>query len=235
MKIKILYSHLNVSGTDYKARPSWFDFKKCFVNFLSTIGKTQDVEIHVVYDDTRGGVDQNWLYEYVSKNITIHIIEGGSMFNAAKEMYRIAKELSEDMGDKDLFYFMENDYLHVDGWVDKIKNLSMNYNLDGVYVSTYDHLDKYFLPSYNDLVSKIFVSQDHHWRTTPSTCGTYLVNKKTFLEDYNIHSGLEGDHNKWLHLTETKNRFVLSPIPGLSTHCMEGLLSPTIDWQKINN
>ena len=26
--IKILYSHLNVSGTDYKMRPQWFDFEK---------------------------------------------------------------------------------------------------------------------------------------------------------------------------------------------------------------
>ena len=44
-----------------------------------------------------------------------------------------------------------------------------------------------------------------------------------------------GDHNKWIYLNETKNRFVLTPIPGLSTHCMEGLMSPTIEWDKIEN
>ena len=42
-----------------------------------------------------------------------------------------------------------------------------------------------------------------------------------------------GDHNKWVYLQEHKSRFLLSPIPGLSTHCMDGLLSPTIEWNKI--
>ena len=42
-----------------------------------------------------------------------------------------------------------------------------------------------------------------------------------------------GDHNKWIHLNENKNRFILTPLPGLSTHCMEGLMSPTIEWNKI--
>ena len=43
-----------------------------------------------------------------------------------------------------------------------------------------------------------------------------------------------GDHNKWLYLNESKNRFIITPLPGLSTHCMEGLMSPTINWEKIN-
>lgn len=238
MKIKILYSHLNVSGTDYKARPSWFSFEKCFENFLKTLKYNNDYEFHVIYDITRGELEQNFVktWETNSWGIPIHFhkIKGGSMFGAAKEMYRIAKELSDDMEDNDAFYFVENDYLHVD-WVDKIKELFATFNLNGVYVSTYDHLDKYMSHVYPDLASRIFVTHSHHWRTTPSTCGTYLVNKKTFLEDYDVHSGLEGDHNKWLHLNEVKDRFVLSPIPALSTHCMQGLLSPTIDWQKINN
>jgi hypothetical protein len=45
---------------------------------------------------------------------------------------------------------------------------------------------------------------------------------------------MPGDHHKFIFLNQTKNRFVYTPIPGLSTHCMEGLLSPCIDWEKIN-
>lgn len=255
MKIKILYSHLNVSGTDQKYRPHWFDFEKCFKNLLSTLwDKNQrnytenwyeGVELHVIYDVTRGKVEDNWIDKYVPlvknkdiikhRNIIIHQIEGGSMFGAAKEMYKIAKELAIDMKDNDLFYFCENDYLHVEGWVNKIKDLYGTYNLDGFYVSTYDHLDKYFHPNYTDLVSKILITNSHHFRTTPSTCGTYIVNKKTFLEDYDLLTTYEGDHSKFLKLTEERNRYILSPIPSLSTHCMEGLLAPTIQWDKIIN
>jgi len=113
MKIKILYSHYNTSINNLKARPKWFDYEKCFNNFSYTIGGEEDIELHVIYDITRGGVQQNWIKDFT--NCVIHEIRGGSMFGAAKEMYRIAKELSENMEDDDLFYFMENDYLHLNG------------------------------------------------------------------------------------------------------------------------
>jgi hypothetical protein len=32
---------------------------------------------------------------------------------------------------------------------------------------------------------------------------------------------------------QERNKIVITPIPGLSTHCMEGLMSPTIEWSKI--
>jgi hypothetical protein len=230
MKIKILYSHLNVTGTDYKVRPQWFDFEKCFQNLLLT---SQNMEIHVIFDITRGDLKQNWISKYKTQCI-IHEIQGGSMDKAAVEMYKIAKELSNDMDDNDLFYFLENDYLHVDDWDKKVINLFETFQ--GLnYISLYDHNDKYFLPMYNDLVSKIFVTDTCHWRTVPSTCGSYIINKSIYLEDYETHISLMGDHNKWLALTESKNRFIITPLPGLSTHCMEGLMSPTINWEKIND
>lgn len=240
MKIKILYSHIHTPGDiDFKYRPNWFSYEKCFKNFLSTIPNTSDIELHIIYDETRGNLRQNWLWKYASiipnKITFIHEIKGGSMMGAAKEMYLIAKELSEDMEDNDLFYFVENDYLHVDGWVDKVKELFSTFQ--GLnYVSLYDHGDKYtWMHLYENLTSKIFATNTHHWRTVPNTCGSYVCTKKLFLEDYDIHSGLEGDANKWLWLEQNRGRFLLSPIPSLSTHCMETLLAPTIDWKKIND
>jgi hypothetical protein len=228
--IKILYSHLNISGTDYKIRPPWFDFEKCFKNLISS---STGIEIHVIYDVTRGDVNQNWISKY-SDFCTIHKIQGGTMEKAAMEMYKIAKDLSESMNEKDLFYFLENDYLHLDNWFSKVNELYATFSNLG-YISLYDHNDKYFLSQYDDLTSKIIATHSHHWRTTPSTCGSYIISKKVFLEDYDIHTGVIGDHNKWLYLNEHKERFILTPIPGLSTHCMDGLLSPTINWEKINN
>jgi len=244
MKIKILYSHLNVSGTDNKIRPTWFDFEKCFKSLVKNISyqpnglsKQYEIEIHVIYDITKGGYGSNWIqkyWDYGINNIIFHQIEGGSMMKAAVEMYKIAKDLSGNMKDDDLFMFQENDYLYVNDIIDKVKELFEMYKLDGGYVSLYDHPDKY-TPLYQDLVSKIIVTDSHHWRTTPSTCGSYVVNKKTFLEDYDVLTNVEGDHNKWLHLAENKGRYILSPIPSLSTHCMSQHLAPTINWEEINN
>jgi len=233
MKLKILYSHQNVSGTDNRGRPSWFDFENCFRNFLSTLHfDLHPIELHVVYDKANGPLETNWLIKYKDK-CNIHEIEGGTMWKAACQMYQLAKLLSEDMSDDDLFYFVENDYLHQNGWIGEVGDLIYCYS--GLnYISLYDHKDKY-TRLYPDLVSKIICGNWRHWRTTVSTCGSYIVNKKIFLEDYDILTAVEGDHNKWIHLAETRGRFILSPMPGLSTHCMEGLMSPTVDWELINN
>ena len=85
---------------------------------------------------------------------------------------------------------------------------------------------------YDDLVSKIFITENHHWRTTASACGSFIVNKELFNLDYDINTSVEGDHNKFMLLNEQRNRMVITPIPGLSTHCVEGLMSPTINWEE---
>ena len=178
-----------------------------------------------------GKASNNFISKYSNK-FTLHEYIGGNDFASAMFSYKLAYSIVEDPND--LIYFVENDYLHIKGWVNKVKTLFNTYsNIN--YVSLYDHNDKYFLPMYDDLVSKIFTTINHHWRSTPSTCGTYLVKNKIFQEDYEMHLNIQGDHNKFIYLNETHNRFVLTPIPGLSTHCMEGLMSPTINWEEINN
>jgi hypothetical protein len=228
MKIHIFYLHYEITGTDGKYRPYWFNYEKCFTNLLSTI-EGKNVELHVVMD---GKVENNWIKKYKDKYIT-HEIKGEGV--PGFKMLQIIKSLLDDKtNDIDLIYQLENDYLHTVGWVEKIVDLFSTYN-NLNYVSLYDHNDKYFLHMYEDLVSKIYATDTHHWRTTPSTCGSFVMSKKSFEEDYDILSTMEGDHHKFLWLNEHRSRFILTPIPGLSTHCMDGLLSPTIDWKQINN
>jgi len=229
-KINIFYSHYNIEGSDKKNRPSWFDYEACFVNLLKTT-KGEDVKIHLVMD---GKITNNWISKY-SESYTAYEIVGGYIDNITKEFYKVIK--SVHMDSSDLVYILENDYLHVDGWIDKVMTLYNTFESLS-YVSLYDHNDKYFLPMYDDLTSKIVTTHNHHWRTTPSTCGSYITSRRIFDEDFDDHTGVTtpiGDHHKWLYLNSTKSRFILTPIQGLSTHCMEGLLSPTIDWEIINN
>jgi hypothetical protein len=227
MKIHIFYRHYNIEKSDYKNRPVWFDFEKCFINLLSTI-KGKNIDLHLVMD---GEEDNNFIKNYKNSYI-LHEIKAGSDQLSFWETWKITKQT--DIKENDLIYFLENDYLHVDNWVNKILELYSTYQgLD--YVSLYDHNDKYISPSYDNLISKIFLTSTHHWRTTPSTCGSFIINKKIFEEDYYEHTNIVGDHHKFLYLNKEKNRFIYTPIPGLSTHCMDGLLSPTINWKKINN
>ena len=174
MKIHIFYRHYNISKTDNKGRPSWFDYEKCFINLLDTIKDRNDINLHVIMDGT---IDSNFIAKY--KNYyTLHPIQANSDYRSYLETYKYIKGL--DIDNDDLIYFLENDYLHVSNWVDQVIDLFSTYNLPH-YVSLYDHNDKYFLSIYEDLVSKIFVTSSHHWRTTPSTCGSYIIKKQLLI------------------------------------------------------
>lgn len=225
--VHIFYRHYNISGNDFKSRPNWFDYEKCFINLLDTI-KGKNVKLHVIFD---GNIESNFVSKYKDRFITHEIKAGNDQFSFF-QTWGIAK--NTPMESNDLVYFLENDYLHTNNWVDKITELFSTYKLLH-YVSLYDHNDKYFLPMYENLVSKVFVTENHHWRTTPSTCGSFIITRELLELDYDIHTSVSGDHNKFLQLAEERNRMVITPIPGLSTHCMEGLMSPTINWKNINN
>lgn len=226
MNIYIYYRHTanNILG---KQRPVWFDYEKCFKNLLKTIEGYKNVYLTLAMD---GKNVLDFTNHYKDK-YTLFQTDHNSSLQSFRDLLDYVK--NQPMEENDLIYWLENDYLHVDGWVNKVITLYETYSgLD--YVSLYDHNDKYFLSMYDDLVSKIITTENHHWRTTPSTCGSYIITRKTFEEDYDIWSNAVGDHNTFLYLNETKNRFVFTPIPGLSTHCMETLMSPCIDWKQIN-
>jgi len=226
MKVHIYYRHYNITVSDGKNRPEWFNYEKCYHNLITSLqSKSELFRINIVYD----GSSPNWIKQ-TNHNQLIEINAGGD-FKSFQQTCEIVKNDSL-VEDGDLIYFLENDYMHTAGWLDDVISLFTTYQgLD--YVSLYDHNDKYFLPMYDGLVSKVFTSPTHHWRSTPSTCGSFIMTKERFNEDYDILSTMEGDHNKFLWLNEHRNRSVITPIPGLSTHCMNGLLSPTIKWHTI--
>jgi hypothetical protein len=228
MKIHIYYRHYNISRTEPR-RPEWFDYQDCYDNLLTSLPDWDSplYKVNVIYDGNN--ITDNWISDF--SNHSYHEIKAGSDLISFQETCNIIKN-DPNIKDGDLIYFLENDYMHIPGWLDKVFELFKTYNgLD--YISLYDHNDKYFLPMYDDLASKIFTTKSHHWRTTPSTCGSFILTKELFDKDYDILSTMEGDHNKWLWLNEHRGRTVITPIPGLSTHCMEGLESPTINWSKI--
>jgi hypothetical protein len=226
MRINIYYRHASINNIG-RQRPYWFNYESCFKNLLTTIEKYDNINLTLALD---GDINQDFTKNYQDK-FTLFSTNYQSSLLSYRALLEHIKE--QPMESNELIYFLENDYLHVDNWVDKLVELYSTFsNLD--YISLYDHNDKYFLPMYDDLVSKVITTSSHHWRTTPSTCGSFIINRKIFDQDYDIWSTTVGDHNTFLYLNENRNRFVLTPIPGLATHCMDGLMSPCIDWEKIN-
>lgn len=222
--IHILYRHTqNISGIG-KNRPEWFNYEKSLNNILNIINDDNRVLFHMLYD---GNWENNNYHPRIDKLVEF---KGNSDFASFKFAWQYAKNLNINNGD--LIYFLENDYMHVEGWVDKVLDLYNTFDVPG-YVSLYDHKDKYILPIYQDLQSQIYVTNTSHWRTVPSTCGSFIINKQILEEDIEIHTNFYGDHDKFLYLGKEKNRIVISPIPGLSTHCEKEWLSPLIQWDKI--
>jgi hypothetical protein len=220
--IHIFYRH--TTNHLLKNRPEWFDFDKSLDNIFRTI-EGKDVKFHMMFD---GEWDDEKYKKYPIDDL--RVFKGGSDQESFRYTYKYACDIESD--DKDLFYFLENDYLHVGDWVSKVEEFYKYYNFEG-YVSLYDHLDKY-TGLYPDLVSKIILTPNQHWRTTPSTCGTFIVNKKVLLQDKDIHTVVNGDHNKFIQLAQERGRVILTPIPGICTHCHAGVESPIINWDVIS-
>lgn len=222
--IHILYRHTQHASGLGKNRPEWFSYKNSLDNILNTIKGRDDVTFHLMYDGdwkgTHNGIDK--VVEF----------KGGSDKASFYYTWDYAKTLELD--DKDLVYFCENDYLHTEGWVDILLDLYATYEIPG-YVTLYDHRDKYTSPSYSDLQSQIYVTSTTHWRTVPSTCGSFVVNKEILLADHDVHTSFYSDHDKFIQLGKTRNRIILSPIPSLSTHCEEEWLAPIINWKNVSS
>ena len=231
--IHVFYRHYPISNRE-DWRPDWFDYEKCFLNLLNSIQNKDNVKINVIYDGT---FDDNFIFNY---DVNFILIDAKSDYESFKKTIDLVKTSYID--ENDLIYLLENDYLHTQGWDKKVVDF---FELEtNSYLSLYDHNDKYF-ESYSGLKSKIIVTKSSHFRTTPSTCGSFITTKKVLIDDFLAHyqspeitkifCDLPVDHAKFLLLEKLKNRFVYSPIPGISTHCLNNLLSPTIKWEEIIN
>jgi hypothetical protein len=240
LKIHIFYRHYNVqtdSVKEFKSeyetsiRPSWFCYEKCFVNLLDSI-QDRNAELHVVFDKSAGDFSNNFISKYKDRFI-LHEIFAGNDMDSYFTTWNIVKQ--QNIPEGDLIYFLENDYLHLPNWTDFVfEFFSENpKNMRNNYLSLYDHNDKYFYEMYDNLTSKILASKNRHWRTTPSTCGSFIINKTVFDLDFDVHTTVHGDHQKFLDIHSSRGRCVITPLPSLSTHCMTNLLAPTINWASI--
>ncbi len=231
-KLHILVRH-NVNSPNRKKeiRPEWFSFQKCF-DSLSQIHFKDDTTMSIFVDGNYNSENfhVNFTNELPHQIFNVQCGTDASSFlillDYAKKQYDYNK-----WDENDIVYFVEDDYLHLPKW-DIILREGIGL-LKNVYVSLYDHPDKYFLPMYSELTSKIYLGRYTHWRTTPSCCNTYAMKLSTLIKDFETHElyslpskTFDGyDHHKFLTLG-VNGRVLLSPIRGFSTHCENNLISP---------
>jgi hypothetical protein len=220
--IHILYRHTQNSSGFGKNRPEWFSFDKSLDSILSSVENDNNIYFHLLYDGECDIKDD--------RINTIINFNGGSDWNSYIFAWNYAKQIN--LEDDDLVYIAENDYIHIKGWVSKVLDLFKKYDsID--YVSLYDHPDKYDLSIYPDLSTYILLTKDHHWRITPSTCGSVIFGKQILNEDIDIHTTNPSDHGRFTFLKTNRQRNIITPIPSLSTHCENEWLAPIIEWNKI--
>lgn len=226
-KIKVFLRHWNGAiNRKQNVRPEWFSYEKCYRSV-----KNADIDLTILLD----GNKENHHFQFDTEDKVIEFV-GGS--DAASLLFCLETIKDSNPQDEDIIYIIEDDYLHISGWENIMKEAFETFNVD--YVTLYDHPDKYFLQMYEDLQSKILHTQSSHWRTTPSTCNTYSGKWKTFKKHWGTHIKYctpehthDGyDHTKFLDLWQQGSNLI-SPIPGYSTHCESPFLSPLINWNQI--
>jgi hypothetical protein len=245
MKIHIYYRHTLAGRTTMNMRPAWFSHELCFANLLQTLmADTQgtDIRLNVIFD----GTEEDFASDFSSRHLAsapfaqslvgrkakVHIIRGGTQFAAwQKNLEIVARDFAGAADGDDLLYFLENDYLHQIDWIRHVNGL-MQSPVEWGYLSLYDHGDKYSA-AYPGLKSRIITTDTCHWRTTPSTCATFLTRKSTLERDHVLFSKYFHDRRTFWFITKILRRKLLTPVPGLSTHCMAGLLSPCIEWAAV--
>ena len=216
-----------------RVRPFWYNKTQVFENFKNTLNPDL-VNYTIVYDEFYGSIDKTFL----AKEKNVKIIKCGSECDSFLETLNIIQ--SQNFDDEQIVYLLEDDYIHRSGWCDIMLE---GFNLKSHYLTLYD-FDFFIAKGY---LCEIFTTPSSHWRAVPATTNTFACRYKTLIEDLEIHqkhsiNGVkeeEGfyfskDYNKFWEL-QKQERYLISPMPGWSTHCDANHISPVIDWKRIMN
>lgn len=231
--IEIFVRHCNFSNiSSHKRRPEGFSREKCHENFLSTIKGERRVNV-TFFHDTCFPMDEKHFILDQTRYPVIEIKEGNEGGSFCTMLDYV---LNQSFSDDTMIYFLEDDYLHRNGWVSVLRE---GIEIPGVdYVTLYDHQDKYFLEEYKGLTTELFLTPSSHWRVAPSTTNTYAMKFGTLKRDKELHYAfsrgkrISEDHAKFCALSDQGSKLI-SPIPGWSTHMEPDYISPCIDWKKV--
>jgi hypothetical protein len=86
----------------------------------------------------------------------------------------------------------------------------------------------------------VFLSTYCHWRQVSNTTFTFMAQAKTFrayrkILDKSTHGAADGylSRNMYARTTFRGRALCLSPIPGVSTHMHDGVMTPLVNWDEV--
>lgn len=221
MTVHVFVRHCACPATA-KPRPAWFDRRECLRQLLDTAD--DGCRVTVVFDGDPAG---HFVNEF---NVEVVRVEGGTDARSFAGTLRVVQRAcdSGQVADDDVVYLAEDDYWHLPGWAQALREGLTVFD----YVTAYDHPDKYCAD--NGVVSSnaaiVVHTASTHWRTAPSTTNTFAMLARTLKADTPVHMHFgSSDHEKFLELWN-RGRTLGTCLPGRATHCEVGMLSPTVDW-----
>ncbi|NGX37183.1 MAG: hypothetical protein K1000chlam2_00336 [Chlamydiae bacterium] len=226
-KIEVFVRYCYYSNaSNHKKRDPAFSHEKCYQNLMQTadfdkVNFTFLLDTHYVKNEPH----------FIHKQDQFPVVEMDAGAEGKSFIALLDHVMQKKLSDETILYFVEDDYLHREGWVDILLEGFTLPKAD--YVTLFDHRDKY--EAYQDLKSELFHTKSCHFRTTPSTTNTYAMRLKTLKKHLPIHRAfsegrdISADHDKFLELGN-QGATLLSSIPGWSTHAEPVFASPCINW-----
>lgn len=256
MKIRVIFRACDKVFCSHDVdRPFTHDkrqiIKTCFKSLIAALNG-YDYTIDVIGDDLSRDL-VNFFSSCENTNVMdLHLGSASASITAALD-----KGLQYD--DEDWIYMCEDDYLHAPHFMQYLSEFIENKNtyfqltsrkrnrtkwLTGdltklpLFIHPSDYPDSY-LPR-NSYASLLFLSKYCHWRQIQFTTHTFMTQARNLrkYEKYIRESGVRHDDaylsrriygRYWLR----GKALCVSPIPGLSAHLTDGVMSPFVDWEPL--
>jgi hypothetical protein len=170
----------------------------CLRSFVDSLGSLR-IKMWAVLDGCPPKYEELF-HRYVAAEDLV-ILHFDRIGNAATFIKQVDILLNQT--DSDVVYFAEDDYFYLqNGLASMLQCLTEGKDVD--FISPYDHLDSYILPLHKSR-EWIKVSASHHWRTTASTCLTFLTRQQTLAQCeavFRSYANGNDDCSIWLSLTK---------------------------------
>jgi hypothetical protein len=231
--MKIIY---RISDAGYnKVKPDYITNENCLKNFISVFDN-QNLEI-IADNCSKETLQMVTKYCHPNKITTVSVGHGAGTFNLALDM---ALKWEDD----EIVYFVENDYLHLQG---SSQILEEGFKLGAPYVTLYLHPDK-FIPPFNGgnpevdqdggYTTKIFRGETQLFGMFNSTTMTFAAQVKQLKEDEAIlrkwTSGTHPDDFKMFLELRDNGKALLCPLNTFSTHGETNWLAPLYKVKQEN-
>jgi hypothetical protein len=252
-KFHIFFRTCDIVQAVHKApRPFGLDKKTlievCFLSLVKSL-ESFDHRITVVGDRLSGEM-VSFFKGYPIDLVTGEFGNDASLRECLNRAYRLP--------DETWVYLCEDDYLHTPEafvWMDDLIRNRKKYLQDKALTRQTRFLrvnlaDKPLVihtPDYPDRYKRkylqfglIFLSRYCHWRQVSNTTFTFMAQAKTFRTFRTIlNRSTEGARDGYLsaHMfartTFRSRALCLSPIPGVSTHMHDGVMTPLVNWDDV--